>query len=687
MAEANKNDVTIFGSTNYRNEARSFGIKRDDRRRHMYIIGKTGMGKTTLLENLIISDIINGEGCCYIDPHGDTAQKILDFIPSNRINDVIYFSPADTQFPIAFNIMESVEESHKHLIASGIVSIFKKQFAESWGPRLEYILRNTIMALLDYPGSTMLGVMRILVEKDYREKVVEKIKDPVVRSFWVNEFTKWNDRVLQEVISPIQNKVGQFLSNFLIRNIIGQVKSTIDLRDVMDNQKILILDLSKGRIGEDTMQLLGSMIVTKLYMAAMSRVDMPENERKDFYLYVDEFQNFATDSFADILSEARKYRLNLVVAHQYIEQLPETVQAGVFGNVGTLICFRVGAADAEKLVLEFAPFFTEEDLVNLPAFAIYLKLMIDGVSSDPFSAATLPPLFGDYRTNSTQKVIQVSRERYSHPRAEVEERINRWSGMDLASKMGMVSSASSEGKPGPNEEFQLGEIVPMKEALNAAGPTISLSELGQGTLSPKPKFSERPPREERPRLDPRRDQTRSGSDRPMPRREERQSTPISGPASMRSDRPNERPIAATPVKIEPPRLVGRDKPLSTELYAASCTLCHKDFKLKFKPDLGRPTYCDDCFKKVREERRKKTEERDPQVRQMEGLAIKEETIKAPAMSLASLLPKPEPLIETEDGVLEENYVPPVVASNSVTLATNPPADEVLDEIESVKGDR
>lgn len=685
MAEANKNDITIFGSTNYRNAARSFGIKRDDRRRHMYIIGKTGMGKTTLLENLIISDIINGEGCCYIDPHGDTAQKILDFIPSNRINDVIYFSPADTQFPIAFNIMESVEESHKHLIASGIVSIFKKQFAESWGPRLEYILRNTIMALLDYPGSTMLGVMRILVEKDYRDKVVEKIKDPVVRSFWVNEFTKWNDRVLQEVISPIQNKVGQFLSNFLIRNIIGQVKSTIDLRDVMDNQKILILDLSKGRIGEDTMQLLGSMIVTKLYMAAMSRVDMPENERKDFYLYVDEFQNFATDSFADILSEARKYRLNLVVAHQYVEQLPETVQAGVFGNVGTLICFRVGAADAEKLVLEFAPFFTEEDLVNLPAFCIYLKLMIEGVSSDPFSAATLPPLFGDYRTNSTQKVIQVSRERYSHPRAEVEERINRWSGMELASKMGVMSSGNTSGKPGPDDSFEMGEVVPMKESLNAAGPTISLSDLGQGTLSPKPKFSDRPPREERPRTEPRRDQPRS--DRPAPRREERPSTSASGPAPFKSTRPPERQPAATPIKIEPPRLAGRNKALAPELYAAQCTSCKKDFQLKFKPDLGRPTYCDDCFKKVREDRRKKTEERDPQVRQMEGLAIKEETIKAPAMSLASLLPKPEPLIETEDGVLEENYVAPGAATQPFTLAPNPPADEVLDEIEAAKGDR
>lgn len=429
------NNITIFGETNFRSQRKTFGIKRDDRRRHMYIIGKTGVGKTTLLENMIISDVIKGEGCCYVDPHGDTAEKILNFIPSNRINDVIYFNPADTEFPIAFNILEAVDENSKHLIASGLVGVFKKQFADSWGPRLEYILRNAILALLDYPSSTLLGIMRILVDKDYRKKVVEKIKDPVVRSFWTNEYTQWNDRVLQEVISPIQNKVGQFLSNVLIRNIVGQVKSTFDLRDIIDNKKILILNLSKGRIGEDTMQLLGSMIVTKLYLAAMSRVNIAEKERQDFYLYVDEFQNFATDSFADILSEARKYRLNLVMAHQYIEQLPETVTAAVFGNIGTLVCFRVGATDAEQLVKEFTPTFTEEDLVNLPAFNVYLKLMIDGIASDPFSAATLPPLFDSYITDSAEKVIKVSRERYANPKFDVEEKINRWSGNDLSDKM------------------------------------------------------------------------------------------------------------------------------------------------------------------------------------------------------------------------------------------------------------
>jgi len=626
---ANKDDITIFGQTNYRNQLRPFGIKRDDRRRHMYIIGKTGMGKTTLLENLIISDIINGEGCCYIDPHGDTAEKILDFIPTHRINDVVYMNPADTAFPIAFNILESVEETHKHLIASGIVSVFKKQFAESWGPRLEYILRNTVMALLDYPGSTLLGVMRILVEKEYREKVVEKIKDPVVKSFWVNEYTKWNDRVLQEVISPIQNKVGQFLSNFLIRNIVGQVKSTIDLREIMDNQKILILNLSKGRIGEDTMQLLGSMIVTKLYMAAMSRVEIPEKDRKDFYLYVDEFQNFATDSFGDILSEARKYRLDLIVAHQYIEQLPETVQAAVFGNVGTLICFRTGAADAERLALEFAPFFTEEDLVNLPAFAIYLKLMIDGVSSDPFSADTLPPLFGEYRTDSGAKVIQVSRERYANPRAVVEDKINRWSGMDLSGMMGAMSGGS-------DKDYEMGEIVLSKDIVT--GPTVSLSSLGQGTLTSKPRFNDRAKREERTGREEVRRETRSESSR-KPRANESDGRPMM------------------------PRVPGSVS--QAGMFDASCALCHKNFKLKFQPEPGRPAYCDDCFKKVREDRRKKPSDRSPRLADTGENIIKKDILQAKPISLASLLPTPRPSAGQE----------------------NPPADDVLDELESIKSDK
>jgi CxxC-x17-CxxC domain-containing protein len=266
----------------------------------------------------------------------------------------------------------------------------------------------------------------MLADKPFRKKVIAKIQDPVVKSFWVNEFAGYADKFAAEAVSPIQNKVGQFLSSSLIRNIVGQVKSSIDMRDIMDQGKILIMNLSKGRIGEDNSALLGAMMITKIQLAAMSRVNVPENERKDFYLYIDEFQNFTTESFANILSEARKYRLNLIMAHQYIEQLGETVKAAVFGNIGTLAVFRVGAADAEELVPEFSPIFTEEDIVNLPKFEFYIKLMIDGISSDPFSARGLPPLPEGERTNSLEKVIKVTRERYAQQREVVEEKISRW---------------------------------------------------------------------------------------------------------------------------------------------------------------------------------------------------------------------------------------------------------------------
>ncbi|MFH1187663.1 MAG: type IV secretion system DNA-binding domain-containing protein [bacterium] len=422
------NDIAAFAQTNFRDHLVKFGIKRDDRRRHMYLIGKTGMGKSNALENMVISDIKAGNGVCLIDPHGDTAEKILRHIPNRRINDVVYFNPADMDYPIAFNILESVDSSKKHLVASGLIGVFKKIWADSWGPRLEYVLRNAILALLDYNGSTLLGITRLMVDKDYRKEVVEKIQDPVVKSFWVNEYSKYPDKFQVEAISPIQNKVGQFLSNALIRNVVGQVKSTINMREIMDNKKIFIANLSKGRIGEDTSALLGAMFITKLYLAAMSRIDVVEEERQDFYLYVDEFQNFATESFANILSEARKYRLNLIIAHQYIEQLDEKVAAAVFGNVGTIICFRVGAADAEELEKEFMPNFTKEDLVNLSKYNIYLRLMIDGVASDPFSATTLPP--DNVPTNNHEKIIKVSREQYANPRAVVEEKISRWTQVD-----------------------------------------------------------------------------------------------------------------------------------------------------------------------------------------------------------------------------------------------------------------
>jgi len=419
-------DIAVFAQTTYRNEFKKFGIRTDDRRRHMYLIGKTGMGKSTILENMIVDDIRAGHGVAVVDPHGDLAEKIIEFIPSDRINDVVYFNPSDINYPIAFNVVEQVEPHLRHLVASGLIGVFQKLWADSWGPRLEYILRNAILAILDFPGSTLLGVVRMLSDKNYRKRVVSNIKDPVVKAFWEKEFSGYADKFASEAVSPIQNKVGQFLSNSLMRNIIGQVKSAIDIRDIMDSGKIIIMNLSKGRIGEDNSALLGAMMITKIQLAAMSRVDVPEKERRDFYLYIDEFQNFSTDSFANILSEARKYRLNLILAHQYIEQLSEKVKPAVFGNVGTMVVFRVGAADAEELVKEFTPTFTEEDLVNLPKYEMYLKLMIDGIASSPFSAAGLPPLREDEKTGNTQKVIEYSREKYASNRAVVEEKIMRW---------------------------------------------------------------------------------------------------------------------------------------------------------------------------------------------------------------------------------------------------------------------
>jgi CxxC-x17-CxxC domain-containing protein len=421
-----ENEVIPFATTNFRNAAQKFGIKTDDRRRHVYVIGKTGMGKTTLIENMVMADIYAGHGVGLVDPHGDFAEHVVECIPSNRINDVIYFNPSDMDFPVGFNILEAVEESHKHLVASGLMGVFKKIWPDVWSARMEHIMNNCIMSLLDYPGSTLLGINRLLTNKSFRARVVASIKDPVVKSFWVEEYNVWEDKFRKEAIAAIQNKVGQFLSASIIRNMLAQVKSTINIRSIMDNRQILIMNLAKGRIGEDNSKLLGGMLITKIQLAAMERVDTPEKERQDFYLYVDEFQNFATQSFANILSEARKYRLNLIVAHQYIEQLDEEyVRPAIFGNVGTIIVYRVGAKDAEFMENEFMPTFTIQDLVNLTKFQIYLKLMIDGVSSNPFSANTLPPFA--LITGNGEKVIKVSRERYAVPRSVIEEKVVKWS--------------------------------------------------------------------------------------------------------------------------------------------------------------------------------------------------------------------------------------------------------------------
>ncbi|MDO8435997.1 MAG: type IV secretion system DNA-binding domain-containing protein [bacterium] len=421
-------EIIFFGETTFRDKRRRFGIKTDDRRRHTYLIGKTGMGKSAMLENMAIQDIQLGHGIGFVDPHGEAAEGLLDFIPSNRINDVVYFNPADIDYPVAFNIMEKVDFGHRHLVASGLMGVFKKIWPDVWSARMEYILNNCILALLEYPGSTLLGVNRMLADIDYRKKVVDMVTDPMVKSFWVKEFARYTQRYEVEATAAIQNKVGQFISAPLIRNIIGQVQSKLDMREIMDENKILILNLSKGRIGEDNSMLLGALLITKLQLAAMSRVDIPEEKRKDFFLYVDEFQNFATISFVNVLSEARKYRLSLILGHQYITQMEEEVRDAVFGNVGTLVSFRIGADDAEFLEREYSPDFIAADFVNLKKYNIYVKLMIDGLASRPFSAETLSP-FPTLEKSNREKIIQVSRERYSSSRQSVEEKISKWSGV------------------------------------------------------------------------------------------------------------------------------------------------------------------------------------------------------------------------------------------------------------------
>ncbi len=393
----------------------------------MYIVGKTGMGKTLMLRNMVVQDIQQGNGIGFVDPHGEAAEELLEYIPSNRINDVVYFNPADLDYPLAFNIMEQVDVEHRHLVASGLMGVFKKIWPDVWSARMEYILNNAILALLEYPGSTLLGVNRMLSDAEYRKKVVDHVADPVVRAFWLNEFARYTQRLEVEATAAIQNKVGQFISNPLVRNIIGQVKSSIDMRKIMDEKKILIMNISKGRVGEDNSRLLGALLITKLQLAAMSRVDVPEEKRQDFFLYVDEFQNFATESFATILSEARKYRLSLTLGHQYITQMEEEVRDAVFGNVGTIVVFRVGAEDAEYLEKEFAPEFVAQDLVNLPKYNIDLKLMIDGVAGPAFSAETLPPLPKSEESNR-EKIIKASRERYGNPRQVIEDKIGKWMG-------------------------------------------------------------------------------------------------------------------------------------------------------------------------------------------------------------------------------------------------------------------
>jgi len=420
-----EDDLTPIGQTNFRGEHQLFGIGPNDRRRHMYIIGKTGMGKSTLLENMIIDDIKKWRWVAVIDPHGDLAEAIIGNIPKSRTNQTIIFDPSDIQWPIAFNMLDWVAPDQRALVSSGIVGIFKKIFGDSWGPRLEHILRNTILALLEYPKTTLISIPLMLTSETYRNKVIEKITDPVVKGFWINEYAKMAPNQKVEAAAPILNKVGQFLSSTILRNILGQTKNTFNIRWAMDNKKIIIVNLSKGKIGEDASAFLGSMMVTKFQMDAMSRADIPERERTDFYLYVDEFQNFATDSFATILSEARKYKLNLVMANQYIDQMQETVRGAVFGNVGSIVSFQVGYHDAMTMKEIFGDSITTQDLTNLRKYSIYTKQLIDGMPSKLFSADTLPPypINADEFSIRYQKILQVCRQKYSSSKQEVEEKI------------------------------------------------------------------------------------------------------------------------------------------------------------------------------------------------------------------------------------------------------------------------
>lgn len=422
--------LTYIGKIDFRNKEIPFGIKQPDRTKHMYVIGKSGMGKSTFIENLAIQDIANGEGLCVLDPHGSMAEKLLDHIPESRIKDVVYFAPFDGEHPIGLNMLEKVSADKRYLVANGLLSAFKKIFIDGDGKgtfsaRMEYVLNYVILALLENENQTLLGINRMLFDKEYRKLMVSNVTDPTVKDFWLNEFANYTEKTTQELAPAIQNKIGQFVSNPLIRNIIGQQKTSFDIREIMDNRKILIVNLSKGKVGEGNANLLGSLLVTKIYLAAMSRADIDPYEAEKlppFYFYVDEFQNFANESFASILSEARKYKLALTVAHQYVEQMTDDVRAAIFGNVGTMIVFRIGATDAEIFEKEFAPTFVLDDFVNLSAHQIYLRLMIDNQGSSPFSATTLPPIQKP-GLSFAQSVIAHSRNTYAKPRFVAEEEI------------------------------------------------------------------------------------------------------------------------------------------------------------------------------------------------------------------------------------------------------------------------
>ncbi|MBI4086143.1 MAG: type IV secretion system DNA-binding domain-containing protein [Candidatus Liptonbacteria bacterium] len=409
-------DASFIGRTNYvaalEEKKFIFGIKRIDRRRHLYIVGKSGVGKSKLLELLIRQDIAYGHGVCLIDPHGDVIEAMLNFIPEERINDVALIDPSDTLHPVSFNPLANVDPMFKHQLAQGLIEVMEKQFGANWTPRLEHVFRFSVLALLDYPHATMRGMISMLTDRNYRQKVVEYIEDDMVRRFWAIEFADWSEKFDTDAIIPLVNKLGQFLSDPLLRNIFGQKENKIDLEKFMNEKKIILINLCKGRLGEENSSFLGSMLITKIKQAGMARTVLPESERKDFYLYVDEFQNLVTATFENILTESRKYGLCLTVAHQYMGQLISLVQAAVLGNVGSIIIFRIGGDDAVKLKPEMAPVFDVKDMINLATQEFYIKMTIDGEAYDPFSAETLKvmaPAHPSYR----ERIIEHSRRNYT----------------------------------------------------------------------------------------------------------------------------------------------------------------------------------------------------------------------------------------------------------------------------------
>jgi len=453
-------NCTFFGQTTFRDQLARFGIRREDRRRHMYFVGKTGTGKSTLFKNMIIQDMRAGEGVGVMDPHGEMIDELLDFVPEERIEDVVLFDPSDFKHPVSLNMLECPDPRQKNLMASGLVEVFKKHFGYSWGPRLEYLLNNAILTLLEVPNTTLLGITRLLTDDNYQKYIVHQVKDPLIRDFWQREYKdmKGNVRLATEAVAPIQNKVGRFLASSTIRNILGQAKSTIKLDEVMNRRKILFVNLSKGRIGEDNANLLGSLIISRLQFMAMQRIEIPEEERADFYLYVDEFQNFASEAFASILSEARKYHLCLNLTHQYTAQLPEEMLDAVFGNMGTIASFTLGAPDAKALAPEFAPIFEENDLISLERYHMYVKLMIDGMTSAPFSAISLAPPVD--KTDSHARVVAASRRKYGRDGEQVGERIRAWIERQFDLGMAIAEEKRRPAVPNGKENSRLeGEII------------------------------------------------------------------------------------------------------------------------------------------------------------------------------------------------------------------------------------